>query len=78
MPDFIAVVQKSDGECIHLLIEISHFPTFDPQKQETIRRYVNDYWIEAVNTLGKYGQWDMLEVSNVDEMEENLKRSLEL
>jgi type III restriction enzyme len=60
MPDFIAVVQKPDGENVNLLIEISHFPTFDPKKQETIRRYVNDYWVEAVNTLGKYGRCSLI------------------
>ena len=77
MPDFIAVVTKPDGESVHLLIEISHFPTYDTQKQETIRRYVCDYWIEAVNTLSKYGQWALLEVNNVDNLNELLTNKIQ-
>ncbi len=77
MPDFIAVVNKPNGEIVNLLLEISHFAGHDPQKQETIRRYVNDYWIEAVNTLGKYGQWAMLEISNVDNLSELLNNKIQ-
>ena len=77
MPDFIAVVQKPDGDSVHVLIEISHFPNCEPQKRETIRRYVCDYWIEAVNNLGKYGQWAMVEIGNVDNMEETLTNNIE-
>lgn len=77
MPDFIAVVQKPDGDSVHVLIEISHFPNCEPQKRETILRYVCDYWIEAVNNLGKYGQWAMVEIGNVDNMEETLTNNIE-
>ena len=77
MPDFIAVINKPDGETVNLLLEISHFASYDQQKRETIRRYVNDYWVEAVNTLGKYGQWAMLEVNNVDELNELLNNKIQ-
>ena len=50
---------------------------FDPQKQEIIRRYVCDYWIEAVNTLGKYGQWALLEVNSVDNLNELLTNKIQ-
>ena len=76
MPDFIAVVNTLKGETIHLLLEISHFTGFDSQKRETIRRYVNDYWVEAVNTMGKYGRWAMLEINDVDNLNELLNNKI--
>lgn len=76
MPDFVAVVKTADGREVSLLMEISHFARYDEQKTATIRRYVCDYWLTAVNTLQKYGRWELLEITDVDNLKEQLTEKI--
>lgn len=66
VPDFILRVLAPSGEEVNLIVEISGWSNDDSGHKAEKRRYTTDYWIPAANALGKYGRWDFLEVSDID------------
>lgn len=66
VPDFIAVVETPLGETVNLIIEISGFSNDKTNFKEEKRHYTNDYWLPAANNLKKYGRWDFIEISDID------------
>ena len=66
VPDFIAVVDAPSGDTVNLIIEISGFSNDNTNFKEEKRHYTNDYWLPAANNLKKYGRWDFIEISDID------------
>lgn len=66
VPDFIAVVETPSGDMVNLIIEISGFSNDNTNFKEEKRHYTNDYWLPAANNLKKYGRWDFIEISDID------------
>lgn len=68
-PTFIAKVKKED-KVINLIVECEDFDNDKSGNKDAKRHALVDYWIPAANNLKTYGQWDLLEVRNI----ENLKQ----
>lgn len=66
LTDFIAVCKTPKGDVVNLIIEISGFSNDRTGNKDAKRLYTTTYWIPAVNNLGKYGRWDFLEVTDID------------
>lgn len=66
LPDFIAVVDAPSGDKVNLIIEISGFSNDNTNFKEEKRHYTNDYWLPAANNLKKYGRWDFIEITDID------------
>ncbi len=66
VPDFIAVVETPSGDTVNLIIEVSGFSNDKTNCKEEKRHYTNNYWLPAANNLKKYGRWDFIEISDID------------
>lgn len=64
--DFIAVVTAPDGREVKFIIEISGFSDERTGHKDAKRHYTKDYWIPAVNNLKDYGEWDFIEITDID------------
>lgn len=71
LPDFIAVLEMPDKSKLNLLIEVTGKK--DDKKKMKIKT-TEDLWIPAVNNLGTYGKWAILEVQDIHETQ-NLIRA---
>ena len=76
MTDFIAVCNTPSGEEVNLIIEISGFSNDRNGNKEEKKHYTQDYWIPAVNNIGKYGKWDFIEISDIDNIEALLTQKI--
>ena len=74
--DFIAVCETPSGEEIHLIIEISGFSNDKTGHKDVKRYYTIHYWIPAVNNLKKYGKWDFIEITDIDNIEALLTQKI--
>lgn len=63
-PTFIVRVKG-----INLIVECEDFDSDKSGNKEAKRHYLKDYWIPAANNLKTYGQWDLLEVRDIDQLE---------
>lgn len=72
VPDFIAVVETPSGETVNLIIEISGFSNDKTNFKEEKRHYTKDYWLPAANNLKKYGRWDFIEITDIDNIKPQL------
>jgi len=71
VPDFIAVIEMPDKVKLNLIIEV----TGKKDDKKTIKiKTTRDFWVPAVNNLGKYGKWAILEVQDIYETQ-NLIRA---
>lgn len=66
IPDFIAVVKTESGKTVNLIIEISGMSNDRLGHKDFKRKYVNEYWLPAANNLARFGIWDFVEVSDID------------
>lgn len=66
IPDFITVVDTPSGNMVNLIIEVSGFSNDNTNFKEEKRHYMNDYWLPAANNLKKYGRWDFIEITDID------------
>jgi len=71
VPDFIAVIETPDKTKLNLIIEVTGKK--DDRKTMKIKT-TRDFWVPAVNNLGKYGKWAILEVQDIYETQ-NLIRA---
>ena len=56
-PDFIAVLSGTDGEPLHLVLEVKgERDAQDDAKHDTMRAL----WVPSVNAAGRYGRWDFV------------------
>jgi len=63
-PTFIVRVKD-----INLIVECQDFDADNTGNKDAKRHYLKDYWIPAANNLKTYGQWDLLEVKDIDQLE---------
>lgn len=67
--DFIAVCEAPDGHLVNLIIEISGFSNDRTGNKDAKRFYTQNYWIPAINNMQKYGCWDFIEITDIDNIE---------
>ena len=70
-PSFIVKVQG-----INLIIECEDFDGDKSGNKDAKRHYLKDYWIPAANNLKSYGEWDLLEVRDIDHLEELINEKI--
>lgn len=75
--DFIAICTTPSGEDVNLIIEISGFSNDKTGHKDAKRHYTQNYWVPAVNNLKKYGRWDFIEISDIDNIEALLTQKLQ-
>ena len=68
-PTFIVKVKLEDECIVNLIVECEDFESDKSGNKDAKRHYLKDYWIPAANNLQKYGQWDLLEVRDIDQLE---------
>lgn len=68
-PSLIVKVKLHDESTLNLIVECLDFDGDNTGNKAAKRHYVKDYWIPAANNQKKYGQWDLLEVRNIDNLE---------
>ncbi len=72
--DFIVRIHMGDGlEPLNLIIEVTG--VHDEKKQakaETMR----SYWIPGVNALGEFGRWDFIEILDIDDAQNSIRRQV--
>ncbi len=71
LPTFIVKVKG-----INLIVECLDFDGDNTGNKETKRHYLKDYWIPAANNLKTYGQWDLLEVRDIDQLEKLINEKI--
>ena len=57
---------------VNLIVECEDFDGDKSGNKEAKRHYLKDYWLPAANNLKTYGQWQLLEVKDVDRLEEEI------
>ena len=70
-PDFIAVLKMPDNTNLNLLIEVTGKK--DDKKAMKVKT-ARDLWVPAVNNIGKFGRWAILEIQDIHETQ-NLIRA---
>lgn len=71
VPDFIVVLEMPDKSKLNLLIEV----TGKKDDKKTMKvKTAQDLWVPAINNIGKFGKWAMLEVPDIHETQ-NLIRA---
>ena len=70
-PSFIVKVQG-----INLIVECEDFDGDKSGNKDAKRHYLKDYWIPAANNLKTYGEWDLLEVRDIDHLEELINEKI--
>jgi len=70
-PDFMVILNLPDKSKLNLLIEVTGRKD---DKKTTKIRVARDLWIPAVNNIGKFGRWAVLEVEDIHNTQ-NLIRS---
>lgn len=75
--DFIAVCTTPSGADVNLIIEISGFSNDRTGHKDAKRHYTQNYWVPAVNNLKKFGRWDFIEISDIDNIEALLTQKLQ-
>lgn len=68
-PTFIVKVNTSEGKVVNLIMECEDFDGDKSGNKEAKRHCLKDYWIPAANNLKTYGQWDLLEVNDIEQLE---------
>jgi type III restriction enzyme len=68
-PTFIVRVKG-----INLIVECEDFDSDKSGNKEAKRHYLKDYWIPAANNLKTYGTWDLLEVRDIDQLENEINQ----
>lgn len=76
LTDFIAVCTTPEGKEVNLIIEISGFSNDKTGHKDAKRFYTTNYWIPAVNNLKKYGTWDFIEITDIDNIEALLTQKI--
>jgi type III restriction enzyme len=72
LPTFI--VKTKD---VNLIVECQDFDGDGSGNKEAKRHYLKDYWIPAANNLKTFGRWQLLEVRDIDQLEDDITKCLE-
>lgn len=73
-PDFIVILEMSDKSKLNLLIEVTGKK--DDKKKMKVKT-ARDLWVPAINNIGKYGRWAMLEVQDIHETQSLIRAGME-
>lgn len=76
LPTFIVKVKKADESIINLIVECEKFDSDKTGNKDSKRHYLKERWIPAANNLKTYGQWDLLEVENIDQLKELINEKI--
>lgn len=68
-PDFIVKVKKPDETEVNLIVECQDFDGDNSGHKDDKRHYLRDYWRPAANNLKTYGEWQLLEVRDIEQLE---------
>ncbi len=68
-PTLIVRVKSADESIVNLIVECEDFDGDHSGNKDAKRHYLQDYWIPAANNLKNYGQWDFVEVKDIDQLE---------
>jgi type III restriction enzyme len=73
LPDFIAVLVMPDQSRLNLLIEVTGKK--DDKKKVKVKT-ARELWVPAINNVGKYGTWSMLEVQDIHETQHLIRAGI--
>lgn len=68
LPDFIVVIDRGDGDCCHVVVEIKGEQTEDSKRKSEV---MQNQWIPGVNLIGDFGHWGFLELTSINTMEQD-------
>ncbi len=60
----------------NLIVECMDFDADNSGNKDAKRHYLKDYWIPAANNLKTYGQWQLLEVRDIDQLESEIRKAI--
>ncbi|MFA4845739.1 MAG: DEAD/DEAH box helicase family protein [Patescibacteria group bacterium] len=73
IPDFIARIRMPDGFVLNLIIEV----TGEKDDKKALKvKTARDLWVPAVNNVGKFGRWAMLEIQDIHETQNSIRALL--
>ena len=76
LPTFIVKVKKTDESIINLIVECEKFDSDKTGNKDSKHHYLKERWIPAANNLKTYGQWDLLEVEDIDQLKELINEKI--
>jgi type III restriction enzyme len=76
LPTFIVKVKNTDESIINLIVECEKFDSDKTGNKDSKRHYLKERWIPAANNLKTYGQWDLLEVEDIDQLKELINEKI--
>lgn len=74
VPDFIVKLEQSDKSILNLLIEVTGKK--DDKKAMKVKT-AKELWVPAVNNLGKFGKWDVLEIQDIHETQNLIRAGMD-
>jgi type III restriction enzyme len=76
LPDFIVRVDdgRGEGDALHLVVEIKGYRGEDAKEKKAT---METRWLPAVNRMGVYGRWDFVELTDVWQIESDLRAKIE-
>ncbi len=74
VPDFIVVLEMPNKSKLNLLIEVTGKK--DDKKAMKVKT-ARDLWVPAINNIGKYGRWAILEVQDIHETQNLIHAGME-
>ncbi len=75
-PNFIVKIRKPNSDVLNLIVECEDFDSDKSGNKDAKRHYLKDYWIPAANNLKTFGQWDLLEVRDIDQLENLINKKI--
>lgn len=69
LPSFIVRVKTPQDKEMNLIVECLDFDSDKTGNKEHKRIALKNFWIPAANNLKTYGEWDLLEVRDIDQLE---------
>lgn len=73
VPDFIVKLEMKDKSILNLLLEVTGKKD---DKKITKIKTTRDYWIPAINNVGKFGKWAIIEIQDIHETQNLIRYNL--
>jgi type III restriction enzyme len=76
LPDFIVLVDDGRGEddLLHLVVEIKGYRKEDAKEKKAT---MDTYWVPGVNSLGTYGRWAFVELTELYDFENAFNQAID-
>lgn len=77
IPDFIVLVDDGRGEddLLHLVVEIKGYRREDAKEKKAA---MENYWLEGVNNLNRFGRWAFAEFTEIYEIESDFESKVQV